>query len=149
MKNSKTAFFFALTLGFLVFPMIPVSANYTANTNIVSAWYADLDSDGLEDDIGVSLTLTISNNRVVSLVDVYIGLELPSGIEFWFLFEFRVSKSTQTASFDLTFHLMDTALESGWYWAYSVAFANNEQYSLMDSYYFDPPGSGSGDQHIL
>lgn len=144
MKHKRFILFGILFL-VLVVPSIPASsANFSADTNINDAWYADLDGDGSEDDVAVNVTLTLSNNKIFTDVDLYINLVLPSGKEFWFVSYLTIEKYTRTAAFILLYELMDTATEPGWYDVYTVAFAEGETLSRVDYFTFDPPGGGDG-----
>lgn len=111
---------------------------------IDDAYYGNLDDDSYEDDIRISLTLVVSNWYYYTDIDLYIGIELPSGIEFWFIAEFTVYKTTYSGYITIDFDLLNTATESGWYTASAVGFANNERVSIMDTLIFDPPGSTDG-----
>jgi hypothetical protein len=119
------------------------SANFSVYVTVTDAYYADLSGDGLEMDVGIHLFLEIYNNKVSTDVSLYIGIELPSGLTFWFLVEFTAIKYTYYGYTNIFFEGLNTALESGWYNAYAVAFAEGEQYSVMHIYTFDPPGGSS------
>ncbi len=137
---------------FTVFIILPIllanvpasSANFSVSIDITDAYYADLDADLLEDDIVVTLNVTLTNIYVSTNVDIYIGITLPSGTEFWFLAEINVVKYTYSVTFGMKFDLMNTALEPGWYEANAVGFADGDQFSIMDSFIFDPPGGTDG-----
>ena len=134
---------------FIILPIIltnisPTSANFSVGINITDAYYADLDADNFEDDIFISIDVTLSNIYIETDVDIYIGVTLPSGIEFWFVAKITVIKSTYSYNFGINFDLLNTALESGWYTAQAVGFAEGDQYSIMQSLIFDPPGSNEG-----
>lgn len=117
-----------------------VKANYSVDVFIEDAWYEDLDSDGYQDDIGVNLSVELSNQYVYTDIDMYLGITLPSGTEYWFLASFTVEKYTYYTYFRMTFELLNTATESGWYKASAVGFADGDRFSYMDSIIFDPPG---------
>jgi hypothetical protein len=119
---------------------IPASANFSVNIYIDDAWYEDIDSDGIEDDIGVNLTVSLYNKYVYTDIDLYLGITLPSGYEYWFLASFTVEKYTYYTDFGMTFELYNTATESGWYDASAVGFADGEMFSYMHTITFDPPG---------
>jgi len=121
-----------------------ISANFSINIILNDAWYEDADADGDEDDIIILLTLELNNKRVVTKADLYLGIELPSGMEYWFVANFMLRKSGSYGYINLKFTLLNTATESGWYWAHAVGFAAGDQYSMMDSLEFDPPGGKTG-----
>ncbi|MCH8906361.1 MAG: hypothetical protein IH840_04655 [Candidatus Heimdallarchaeota archaeon] len=135
-----------LIIGFCILSVgiVPVSADYSVVVTLNDAWYEDSDNDGYEDDIILILTLELFIKRAVTKVDLYVGVQLPSGAEFWFLTELKLRKSGDYASFDFKFTLFDTATESGWYTAYAIGYAAGDKYAIMDSLEFDPPGSKSG-----
>lgn len=116
------------------------SANFSVYVSINDAYYADLDGDLLADDIKLDLTLEIYNYNFYTSVEVYVGVTLPSGTEYWFVITLDVYKSTTYYGTGLDVNLYDTATESGWYTAHAVGFASGESYSVMESLTFDPPG---------
>ena len=75
----------------------PAKADYSVSVTINDAYYSDLDGDGLQDDIRIDLTVVLSNKYVYTDIDLYLGLTLPSGIEYWFLHSFTLQKSTIVA----------------------------------------------------
>lgn len=121
------------------------SANYSVYIDITDAYYADLDSDGFEDDIRILVVMDLYNYKYTTDIDLYVGIEKPLGEEVWFLAEFLAYKTTYHESYSISFNLLNTATESGWYTAYSVGFADNEQFSIMSNLLFDPPGVVGGD----
>ena len=146
MGNIKKFYIIALLLSTILLGTINTSsANFSVFIDITDAYYADLDFDGYEDDIRVLVIMDLYNNRFNTDIDLYVGIEKPSDEEVWFLAEFQAYKTTYHETYVISFDLLNTATESGWYWAYSVGFADNEQYSVMSDFLFDPPGDVGGD----
>ena len=145
MKSSKKLLFGMTILTILLLSSVgKVSGNFSVSATFNSAWYADLDADGNADDIGTNITLTLSNNKVSTYIDLYFNIVMPSGQEYWFLSQLKIQKYTYSATFSLLYHFYNTATECGWYTMNTVGFASNEQFSLMDSIVFDPPGKSGG-----
>lgn len=145
MKKNNYGLFAILLLIATSTSIHPTNANFSALSTISDAYYTDLDQDGLQDDVRLLILLELVNNKMYTNVDLYVGLKLPSGTEYWFLAEFVLVKYTTYGYVQLEFDLLNTATETGWYEANTVGFAGNEQFSYMDSLVFDPPGSKNGD----
>lgn len=139
----KTKLAYGMLLMFILTSFAGVqqsAANFSVYASINHAFYADLDADGREDDVCIYLTIEVYNYRIYTDIDLYIGVTLPSGSEFWFLVEFTVKKSYYYGWIDMKFDTFNTALESGWYDASAVGFAESERFSIMETLTFDPPG---------
>lgn len=141
--NRKVQLTLVLLIPLLLFNVVPTSGNFSVSMYIVDAHYVDLDADGKEDDIYVEIDVTLTNYRVSTDVDVYVGITLPSGIEYWFLAKITIVKSTYAKTLGMAFDLLDTANEPGWYDCHAFGLAQGEQYSVMQTYTFDPPGGQS------
>ncbi len=115
------------------------SANFSVWTNVVNAYYTDSDADGYEDDVIAVADIMIYNGYYGMLIELYVGLELPSGAELWYFVKLRAYVSY----FTLEFNFKDSATEQGWYTVHIVGFSVYDTYSVMNSYTFDPPGGTS------
>jgi len=144
MKKSFTAIMILVMSVSFIASIHTASADFSVNVYINGASYGDYDQDGYQDDIEINLTIELSNQYVYTDIDIYVGVTLPSGQDFWFGYSFTAVKYTYTGYVDMKWDLMNTALESGWYRADAVGFAKGEQFSLMDSLHFDPPGQAGG-----
>ena len=108
--------------------------------NILDAYYADLDSDGYEDDIKLLIEFSFPTVEPVR-IDLNIWIELPSGLTF----NFRVSVWRAPNDSILSIVCIDMAIESGWYTVYlvtSVMGAGGGKYYITDTLIFDPPTEG-------
>ncbi len=145
MKNNKLTLILGLILLTInLGSILGASANFSVDMTIEDAWYADLDNDSYTDDIAVVVLLELYNYNYITSVDVYIGVELPSGTTYWFTADLSLYKTTYYGYLEITFHLLNTATETGWYTAKAVGFADGETLSIMHSYDFDPPGETNG-----
>lgn len=143
MKRMRVVFILTVFVLGMMSSISTASANFSVYVSFNDAYYADLDSDTLQDDIRLDMTIEIYNYQYSTDVELYVGITLPSGTQYWFLVTFTVYKSTYGYSTGMLFNAYDTATESGWYDASAVGFANGESYSIMETITFDPPG-GSG-----
>lgn len=134
-NNFKAIFFVGLTF-ILLQNSIGAAANFSAYTTVLDAYYTDSDYDGYQDDVISYVGIDIYWGYYGMLVDVYVGLTLPSGAEQWYL----VSVRAYSTYFVLKLNFLNSATESGWYTVHAAAFAMNDDYSTMHSYTFDPPG---------
>ncbi len=139
----------------IMFVAVPLNAaTYTPSTvpvyaEITNAYYADLNLNGLAKDVRIELNVTLngfSSSQLNAGVQhgIYVGLVLPSGLEYWYDVQVIIYKS----HYRLALNLYNHATESGWYTAYSAGYlqpGQGEPY-LMHSYIFDPPGIGSTDK---
>ncbi|MHA1992429.1 MAG: hypothetical protein ACW981_17255 [Candidatus Hodarchaeales archaeon] len=177
----KKMFSTKITIVFLFFCLlmtVPVSqadsVSLKHDLDITYAHYADLDKDGLEDDIYVDFKLAIrcddddDNNydysqikldidddecndddrRAIKLekdihYDLKVELELPSGLERTYFFDFSVNILKE---YKETVHLINNVTESGWYWARLALYFDGDysQRLAYDSIYFDPPQATEG-----
>jgi len=109
---------------------------------IIDAYYADLDGDGVEDDIKLLIEFAFPT-KVVSRVDLNIWIELPSGLTF----NIRVSVWRAPGESILNVDGINMAIESGWYTVTllaSVMGTGGGKYYIWDEIVFDPPKGGSG-----
>ena len=150
MRLKKSVAGVAILAILFLLPLQQASANYTTTVTLTYGNYGDLDTlvglpaDGFQDDIIINMTLELSNKRYSTPIDLYFGIILPSGQQFWWEANLIVYKTSTTASFDLSVVIIDIATESGFYTAQAVGFAVNEQFSYLTSIIFDPPGGGAG-----
>ncbi len=110
--------------------------------HIIDAYYADLDNDGMEDDIKLLVEFTFPTD-VVTRVDLNIWIELPSGLTF----NVRVSVWRAPGESILNIDGFNMAIESGWYTVTllaSVMGTGGGKYYIIDDIVFDPPKGGSG-----
>ena len=117
-----------------------VSSDPTVSINITTAYYADLEGDGLENDIFVGVVLSFVGASTYSF-DYYIFLTLPSGTEYGYTF----SAATKTEILNLDNYLWNHATEAGWYKVtiYIVLKTGGAQL-VTESLIFDPPGGSGG-----
>ncbi|MBD3157209.1 MAG: hypothetical protein GF309_00345 [Candidatus Lokiarchaeota archaeon] len=104
---------------------------------IVDAYYADLDGDGVEDDIKILVEFSFGNTNP-SRVDLRLTVELPSGT----VYSFRVSVYRPPTKSILNIDCFDMATESGWYivsMVASVMGSGNGKVYITDQMAFDPP----------
>ncbi|MDF1538276.1 MAG: hypothetical protein P1Q69_05190 [Candidatus Thorarchaeota archaeon] len=109
---------------------------------IIDVYYADLDDDGIEDDIKLLVEFSFPTDTVAR-VDLNIWIELPSG----YTFNVRVSVLRAPGESILNIDCFNTAIESGWYTVTllaSVMGSGGGRYYIMDEIVFDPPKGGSG-----
>jgi len=148
LKSSISGVFILAIL--LIVPINQVSADFSTTVTLTYGNYGDFDtlvglpSDGFKDDIIINMTLELYNKKYSTPIDLYFGITLPSGQEFWWEANLIVYKSSSYASFDLTIVILEIATESGFYTAQAVGFAASEKFSYMTYLVFDPPGSGIG-----
>ncbi len=116
------------------------------STTIINAYYADLDSDGLEDDIDVIIALN-ANFEGRFRASFLLTIELPSGLTFKFLLEAWLSISPDITKY-LKVTAFNTAIEEGWYTVTLDGQIRGVQlgsFYTSSSFVFDPPtGQGSG-----
>jgi len=142
-------FLAALSLGVILCPGTAVaSPRYGSGDGrvdigivILSAYYADVDGDGYEDDVVAHFDIYLSGSWRYHL-GVYLSLTLPSGTTY--IYGFGVI--TTLSVIHCTTYFYDHAVESGWY-SFSVvvvSYSGGSSY-WVEEYVFDPPG-GYGDQ---
>ena len=110
------------------------SANYIS---IIDAYYADLDSDGFEDDIKILVEFAFTNSEP-SRVDLNLWIMLPSG----YTYNLRVSVYRAPAQSVLNIDGINMATESGWYTVTmlaSVMGGGGGKMYITDQLIFDPP----------
>ncbi|MFW9920998.1 MAG: hypothetical protein ACFFED_15465 [Candidatus Thorarchaeota archaeon] len=106
------------------------------------AYYANLDDDGMEDDIVVvyEIILPNSDNLTDYVIELYCTLTLPSGVSY--VYECAIVTSEGCV---VTQYWFNAATESGWYkysvYAYSYS---SELDSGFDEIDFDPPEGAPG-----
>ena len=112
------------------------------SVRISEAYYADIDNDGLEDDIYSTVQIDLSGSQRYFL-DYYITLTLPSGLNFSYYY----SINTVWSQLTIGNYFWNHAIEQGDYtltvqailWTGGISHAGH-------SYTFDPPGgSDEGD----
>ncbi len=112
------------------------------------ATYADLDSDGIEDDILIDLTLTVPPHAPCPRYsEYYLVLTLPSGFKHYGL----VQLIGRFSEIRMRIFWYDSAWEPGWYNLdiTAIAYGGSVLGYTETSHIFDPPtGSGVGDPHI-
>lgn len=108
--------------------------------DITTAYYADLEGDGLENDVFVGVRLTFEGASTYNF-DYYIFLTLPSGAEFGYMF----SAATRMEVLNIDNYFWNHATESGWYEVavYMVLRTGGAQV-ISESLIFDPPGGSGG-----
>lgn len=130
------------SLAFVVFTFILLqnsvgaSANFSATTTVLDAYYTDSDYDGYSDDVIAYISVDINWGYYGMTLDIYVGLTLPSGNELWYVVTLRAYSSY----FVMKLNFLDSATEAGWYTVHAAAFSLADDYATMHSYTFDPPG---------
>lgn len=150
MKIKRHSLFFII-IGILAINSVHLTSGvpYKTNAKITDAYYGDYDemeglvSDGLEDDVRVNITLNVFDPKPHIPIDVYLSVELPSGIIFYYIFEIMVIKETHLHTMNLQFVLLNIATEPGWYDVTVSALGERDPWALEDEFTFDPPGSTS------
>ena len=139
-----------ILVGLLItFMPIPTSAARTnprssddIDLQIINAYYADLDNDGLQDDIRIVTELNVNNDAVKGNVlkwDFKLKIILPSGNYYICSASLITSAEHQYIIFDA----LNTVTESGYYTAILTAKFTNHYNELESSIYtFDPPEKG-------
>ncbi|MHA1481134.1 MAG: hypothetical protein ACTSQZ_06905 [Candidatus Thorarchaeota archaeon] len=104
---------------------------------IIDAYYADLDGDGVEDDIKILVEFAFTDSDP-SRVDLNLWIELPSG----YTYNVRVSIYRAPAESILNIDCINMATESGWYTVTmlaSIMGGGNGKLYITDQLIFDPP----------
>ena len=151
----KYKFFYPL----LIFLVLLGSLSATAGTNkasslevdkpyiqidIQEAYYADLEGDGMEDDVFVGVELSFFGSSVYNF-DYYIFLTLPSGAEFGY----AVALAAHTDVAYLGNFFWNHATESGDYKVTVHTVLRTGGITLFtDCVIFDPPGGTGGSDPI-
>ncbi len=124
---------------------IPVSASITNDTidlQIVDAYYADLDNDGVQDDIRIIALLNVSEEYLKGNTlrwDFVLKIELPSG-DYYVCSAGIVTKASDQY---IIFDALNTVTESGWYTAILDARFTNYFHEMESTIFtFDPPEKG-------
>lgn len=157
MKKRKMALL--MSIFFLVVASVPIGAEgfwYLINPAEIEvsyrdAYYSDYEGDGNEDDVTIRLTIEIFDSAINTYYgvnfDLYIGLELPSGTEYWYLIEFSY---WHTNEFPFSVYLLNHATESGWYKATTIGYIEGKDYYYENVIIFDPPGASKpGDPDFI
>lgn len=123
---------------------------YTASSpdtfqfNILDAYYADLDGDGIENDIWISgSTIINTQSQGASKYDLYVDIIDPVGTKYSGLFYVITMDSVH----NFTIHAYNTVSEAGWYTVKfeGVVYGGGDIYYSCETFEFDPPTlSGSG-----
>lgn len=115
---------------------ISTNTSPVISIQVKEAYYADLDGDGLEDDVYSQVEIRLSGANRYNL-DYWITLTLPSGENFvfgWFV-------STRLTTLNIANNLYNTALEAGWYHLHIEVFMKTGGISYTNyEHWFDPPG---------
>ncbi len=145
MKRIGIALAFLVSTLLLSMPQ-GVAASPSFMVSIHEAYYADLDADAIEDDIIIYFSCFIpENTRQPGRSDFYFTLTLPSGHQHYAL----VTVLGKYSELRLALYWFDSAWEEGWYNVQLDAFAYGMRRGYaMDTYDFDPPGTGNGDPSI-
>lgn len=129
----------------LVVPLVSAQPRQTTTqyVRIIDAYYADLDSDGYEDDVKLLVEFSFCDTEP-SRVDILLWIQLPSGTTYGL----KISVYRTPTESVLNVDCFDLATESGWYTVTMVASimgAGHGRIYLTDEFMFDPPtGSGPG-----
>ncbi|TFF91462.1 hypothetical protein EU545_03985 [Candidatus Thorarchaeota archaeon] len=117
--------------------------NNSDSVRILDAYYADLDSDGYEDDIKILVEFSFPSSDP-SRVDLNLWICLPSGLTY----NFRISVYRAPSQSVLQIDCIDMASECGWYTVTmlaSIMGTGNGKMYITDDFSFDPPtGGGPG-----
>ncbi len=122
---------------------------------ISDAFYGDydelegLESDGLEDDVRVNITLTVFDPKPNIKIDIFLSVKMPSGELFSYTFDILVFKETKEHVMDLQFVLLNIATEPGWYDVTVSALGERDPWAVEDEFTFDPPGGTNTPPVIL
>ncbi len=111
---------------------------------ITNAFYADLDGNGIEDDIFVQVDLSFFGASTINF-DYYIILTLPSGESH----AYTISLASHVDKLIIDNYFWNHATEPGWYTVevHTVLRTGGVQI-LSDSMVFDPPGGSEGSDPI-
>ena len=115
---------------------------------ISDAGYADLDSDGNQNDVYINFDINISlisNTVNMKLDNQYIldyTLKLPSGITYEYTFALKFIKSIADYSYQIINYNVVT--ETGMYKANLVLYDSNNVILTKGNIVFDPPTVGTG-----
>lgn len=108
---------------------------------ITDAFYTDLEQSGVENDVVSHFTLELTNEEEIQRFFLYITLRLPSGTEYSYWYYISTNQSLEA-----TMNFYNHATESGWYDLKILGILLDRPISCgLESYTFDPPGSGGGD----
>ncbi len=132
----------------ILLALVPASTAAVTDTTgpikveILDAYYADLDNDGLEDDVYSAVKVSLIPQGI-QVYDYLIELELPSGATFSYYYVIATNK--QVVLYDNYF--WDHATESGWYkiTVSVVLISSNFEYHET-TLVFDPPGGHGGSE---
>lgn len=124
------------------------ASDRTVWTTIMEAYYSDLDGDGLSDDVFLGVQVDFLNFGESDFENgieytVLIGLVLPSGRDFWY----QMTDMDSRATVYLSFHLLNHAVENGWYESYAAGAHKEMRLDkpvLAHYVIFDPPGGQNG-----
>ncbi|MCY3414962.1 MAG: hypothetical protein INQ03_25150 [Candidatus Heimdallarchaeota archaeon] len=112
--------------------------------NISEAYYADLEGDGLENDVFVGVDLYLSGRDAYNF-DYYIFLTLPSGLQFSYAYAF----SAKTDYIYFGNYFWQHALEPGWYDVEVFIVMRSGGLTVSsEALIFDPPGGTGGSDPI-
>ena len=126
----------------LMLLQIPTAASAAPfiDVTITEAFYADADSNGV-DDVIVNTHFALEG-EIINAIQYLITLTLPSGRQFSYV----VIILTTSTDFVVENTFWDHALESGWY-TVEIYVKLGGFYNIMDSdqVVFDPPGGDNAD----
>ncbi len=128
--------------------------NYRSHDKIVEirpidAYYADLDLDGVEDDIRIYLNVTIIGFGADQLArgveyGMVLNLFLPSNSKY----SYQYTSTDNSSRFSLRVDILNQATEKGWYTLRVAGYYQNLDINkpFTESFHqFDPPGGMTGD----
>ncbi|MHA1304566.1 MAG: hypothetical protein ACTSPI_12790 [Candidatus Heimdallarchaeaceae archaeon] len=110
--------------------------------HIQTAYYADLEGDGKENDIFTSIYISFYSIYYYNHLYAYLELDLPSGEYYAYLISLEFYGIQEVT---LPIYLYNHATESGDYILYVAAFFADDSDILAESIaIFDPPGGTDG-----
>lgn len=151
MKKKWLSFLLISLFGLLMVGSSGVSPASAGTINVAAfvddAFYADLDEEGDTYDIQYEMSVYLLDFTYWDWLfgydlTLYIGLEYPSGLLFWYKWDL----TSYEDSFYLKLQFADACYESGWYNAHLIGVSawGTETYVLYHQLTFDPPGSTGG-----
>ena len=148
MRGKRLSIFCTLLAILILLTRVPsVAASQNGlHVTIDHAEYCCLEADGIEDDILIDFTCTLSSSAKVSAKsDFYLTMTLPSGLQHLAL----ITVIGRYNEIRLRVHWYNTAWEMGWYNLRIDAYTYGANRGYCTSTYdFDPPKSGPGEPSI-
>ncbi|MHA1225697.1 MAG: hypothetical protein ACTSPV_03035 [Candidatus Hodarchaeales archaeon] len=116
--------------------------NEISDIQIVEAFYADLDNQGLPNDILSHFIIEFEDDDNYSFIILFISLTLPSGTQF----QYSYLIITDLPGIYVSLYFYNHASESGWYnLKISALLLGSKSHWISDSLTFDPPGGDPGE----